>query len=255
MQDFLQQCIDLYLELAGKESKPLRRVTTPFIDQKPEEEFDSGNPYTRGRLAPHANKILMKILYAARMARFDLLRATNYLTTRITKWSDQCDAMLHRLVSYIHSTLEWKMYGWVGDPSWELDLCLYTDADFAGDPDTMRSTSGVFLALKSGEMAADAVDAALSAGTVSGSFFQEYGERLCESIENMRNLVYAFYDRNFSFADMLRKYPEMRGKLTDCLIGDVDGKDYSDLFARVAEFADLPEPLTHGRAPKEALSA
>ena len=98
-------------------------------------------------------------------------------------------------------------------------------------------------------MAAEAVDTALSEGVISGSFFEEYGERLCDSIENMRNLVYAFYDENFSFADMLRKYPEMRGKLTDCLIGDVDGKDYSDLFARVAEFAALPEPIKHGRAP------
>jgi flavin-dependent dehydrogenase len=116
-------------------------------------------------------------------------------------------------------------------------------------------SSGVFLALKSGEMAADAVDAALNADTVSGSFFGEYGERLCQSIENMRSLVYAFYDPNFSFADMLRKYPEMRGKLTDCLIGDVDGKDYSDLFKCISEFAQIPEPLSHGRAPQEAVVA
>jgi len=132
MKDFLQQCIDLYLELAGKDSKPLRKVVTPFIEQKPEDDTDSGDPTSKGKLAPYASQILMKILYAARFARFDLLRATNYLTTRITKWSEQCDLMTHRLMCY--------MYGWVGDPSWELELCLFTDADFAGDPDTMRST-------------------------------------------------------------------------------------------------------------------
>jgi hypothetical protein len=32
-----------------------------------------------GYLAPIASKILMKVLYAARMARFDLLRATAFL--------------------------------------------------------------------------------------------------------------------------------------------------------------------------------
>ena len=97
------------------------------------------------------------------------------------------------------------------------------------------------------------MDAALNAGTVKGSFFKEYGDRLCEAIENMRSLVYAFYDPNFSFAKMLMKYPDVRGKLTDCLIGDLEGKDYTDLFQCVAEFAQLPEPLKHGRAPLEAV--
>ncbi len=148
---------------------------------------------------------------------------------------------------------------WVtGEYSYRSRACASDGLLLAGDAFAFLDpvfSSGVFLALKSGEMAAEAVDAALSQGIVSGSFFEEYGERLCESIENMRNLVYAFYDENFSFADMLRKYPEMRGKLTDCLIGDVDGKDYSELFARVAEFASLPEPLKHGRAPASLVTA
>jgi flavin-dependent dehydrogenase/chorismate-pyruvate lyase len=162
------------------------------------------------------------------------------------------------IAEYLAEAEQFGEYWVTGEYSYRSRNCASDGLLLAGDAFAFLDpvfSSGVFLALKSGEMAADAVDAALSAGTVSGSFFQEYGERLCESIENMRNLVYAFYDRNFSFADMLRKYPEMRGKLTDCLIGDVDGKDYSDLFACVAEFADLPEPLSHGRAPKEALSA
>src|SRR6185369_4518661 len=56
-------------------------------------------------------------------------------------------------------------------------------------------SSGVFLALKSGEMAADAVDAALAAGDTSGARFADYGENLCRAMENMRKLVYAFYDK------------------------------------------------------------
>ena len=95
----------------------------------------------------------------------------------------------------------------------------------------------------------------LQNGMSEGELLLRAGKPDSESIENMRNLVYAFYDTNFSFAEMLKKYPEMRGKLTDCLIGDLDGKDYSDLFARVSEFAQLPEPLMHGRAPREAVPA
>ena len=39
------------------------------------------------------------------------------------------------------------MIGWIADELAELTLTLYSDADFAGDPDSMKSTSGVFLAL------------------------------------------------------------------------------------------------------------
>lgn len=113
-------------------------------------------------------------------------------------------------------------------------------------------SSGVFLALKSGELAADAIDAALAAGDVSAGRFAEYGEQLCAAIENMRRLVYAFYDTNFSFGRMLKRYPELRGRLTDCLIGDLMEEKYGELFEAISEFAVVPAPLPHGRVPVAA---
>ena len=110
-------------------------------------------------------------------------------------------------------------------------------------------SSGVFLALKSGELAADAVDAALTAGDVSAARFDGYGETLCRGIENMRKVVYAFYDENFSFGKMIKAYPDQRGRLTDSLIGDLFELDFTDLHAAMAEFAEIPAPLSHGRAP------
>jgi len=115
-------------------------------------------------------------------------------------------------------------------------------------------SSGVFLALKSGEMAADAVDAALSANDVSGGRFVEYGERLCRGIENMRKLVYAFYDKDFSFGRMLKAYPQHRGRLTDSLIGDLFDRDFTELHAAISEFAELPPELDYGRAPVSAVA-
>src|SRR5690606_9718102 len=112
-------------------------------------------------------------------------------------------------------------------------------------------SSGVFLALKSGEMAADAVHAALKSGDSSASVFASYGEELCEHIETMRKIVYAFYDPAFSFAKLIRKYPDLRPRLTDALIGNVEGQDYSDLARAMSDFADLPPPLKYGRVPAE----
>lgn len=108
-------------------------------------------------------------------------------------------------------------------------------------------SSGVYLALTTGSMAADAVDLALKKGDSSGDQFREYGERVCQGIEWMRKLVYAFYDDNFSFKDVVMKYAEVRRDLTDCLIGDLMDKDYTELFERVSEFADLPDELPHGK--------
>ena len=113
-------------------------------------------------------------------------------------------------------------------------------------------SSGVFLALKSGELVADAVDAALTANDVRAAQFASYGEQVCVALENMRKLVYAFYDVNFSFGRMLKHYPQHRGVLTDCLIGDLFEAKYGQLFGSISEFADLPAPLSHGRAPAAA---
>jgi flavin-dependent dehydrogenase len=110
-------------------------------------------------------------------------------------------------------------------------------------------SSGVFLALKSGEMAADAVDAALASGDPSAAQFANYGEELCRGIENMRKLVYAFYDPNFSFARMLKAYPDQKGRLTDSLIGDLFHFDFTELHAAMRDFAELPPELDHGRVP------
>ena len=54
-----------------------------------------------GELQPIAARVLMKVLYGARMARFDLLRPMCALATHITKWTSHCDKALHRLMCFI----------------------------------------------------------------------------------------------------------------------------------------------------------
>ena len=62
-------------------------------------------PREPGTLAPIAAKVIMKVFYAARVARFDLLRAIGFLACHITKWGGLCDERLHRLMCYIRTTL------------------------------------------------------------------------------------------------------------------------------------------------------
>ena len=102
----------------------------------------------KGELGSIAARILMRILYAARMARYDLLRATNRLTSYIHFWDEDCDKRLHRLIQYIHETVNFRMFGWVGDKTCDIGFHTYSDADFAGCPRTLRSTSGAQLQLE-----------------------------------------------------------------------------------------------------------
>ena len=90
----------------------------------------------------------MKLLYAARLARFDLLRAICHLATFVTRWTSECDRKLHRLVCYVNSTKHLRMVGWVGDSLGELSPHLYADADFAGCVASQKSTSGYYLVIR-----------------------------------------------------------------------------------------------------------
>ena len=153
MEQFLRSCVDRYLEVAG--DVKLNKVVTPelheetknHVSRKPAKEGPSvvcnwcnnlvptdgsatapdqrgGTPEmatkepVRGHLAPHAASVLMKLLYGARIARFD------------------------HLMCYVHHTKHWRMVGWVGDSMDDVRLALYADADFAGCVDSLRSTSG-----------------------------------------------------------------------------------------------------------------
>ena len=85
----------------------------------------------------------MKILWAARLARFDLLRAVCHLAQNVTKWTTDCDRKLLRLVGYIQYSKGYRLMGWVGDKLEQCQPHLYADADFAGCSETQRSTSGL----------------------------------------------------------------------------------------------------------------
>jgi flavin-dependent dehydrogenase len=108
-------------------------------------------------------------------------------------------------------------------------------------------STGLFLAVNSADLVADAVDAALRRGNVSGRAFVDYGETMRRRIEALRRLVFAFYAEDFSFKDLIRKHPEVRGDVTDVLIGNLD-RDFIALDAALSEFLELPAVSEHGRA-------
>lgn len=106
-------------------------------------------------------------------------------------------------------------------------------------------SSGVYFALTSGVLGADAVHEALTAGDTSAARFREYGAEMRKRIEPMRRLVYAFYDTGFRFGQFLKEYPEQRANVTGVLTGDLT-QDFDPFFDQVGKYAYVPGPLPHG---------
>ena len=81
-------------------------------------------------------------------------------------------------------------------------------------------SSGVLLALRSGELAADAIVAGLRAGDLSAERLGRWVPGFNRGVDRMRRLVCEYYD-GFSFGGFVRAFPHLKGALTDLLIGDL----------------------------------
>ena len=149
---------------------------------------------------------------------------------------------------HLTSAQQVDRYRVTGDVSYRSRYCAGHGLLLVGDAYAFLDpvfSSGLYLALHGGVLAGEFVDSALKKRDFGASQFLAYSTKLRGEIETMRKLVYAFYDPHFSFSSVMKKYPYLKGDLTDCLIGNLY-RDFSQLFAALAEFVDVPEPLDYG---------
>ncbi|MFN6191672.1 MAG: NAD(P)/FAD-dependent oxidoreductase [Planctomycetia bacterium] len=91
-------------------------------------------------------------------------------------------------------------------------------------------SSGILLALKSGELAADAITAALDAGDTSAARLGTWGPDYIRGMERMRRLVCEFYE-GFNFGRFVKRHPHLKGHVTDLLIGDLFNDRVDEIVA------------------------
>ena len=114
--------------------------------------------------------------------------------------------------------------------------------DAFGFLDPVYST-GLFLALKSGEMAADVIIEAFRKKDFSEAQLGSFGPAFVNGMEAFRKLVYAFYTKEFSFSRFLSEYPEHQGGIVDILSGDVFRKDVTHIFPAMSEMCPFPPEM------------
>lgn len=101
--------------------------------------------------------------------------------------------------------------------------------DAFGFIDPIYST-GVFLALKSGEFAADAIHSAFDSNNFSAEQLGGWQAEHRRGIDLFRKLVYAFYTPEFSFGMFFRQFPQYRNNMTDLLMGNVFKPGVDEMF-------------------------
>ena len=107
-------------------------------------------------------------------------------------------------------------------------------------------STGVVLALKSGELAADAICRCLDENDLSGAGLGRFADGFLAGVRSFRKLVYAFYDPHFGFAEFLRAHPECRQGVIDILSGNVFGSGVESIFEPMARMCRLPEDSSVG---------
>lgn len=132
---------------------------------------------------------------------------------------DLCPAVQQRLANAHRVT----GYFATKDYSYRATQCAgdgwVTVGDAFGFLDPLYS-SGVLLALRSAEMAADAIAEGFQINNLSAAQLGKWGPSLNQGIDRMRRLVCEYYD-GFSFGMFVKNYPHLTGTVTDLLIGDL----------------------------------
>jgi len=129
-----------------------------------------------------------------------------------------------RLVSKFHVARDFEYDSTqTAGPGW----VLVGDARGSLDP---LFSAGVFLALKSGELAADSILAGLEMGDLSPRQLGCWETEFSPGVARLRKLVRAFYTKEFSFNRLLAEHPDQQEPLSQVLAGEFFSPAADSLF-------------------------
>ena len=111
-------------------------------------------------------------------------------------------------------------------------------------------SSGVYFALKSGELAADCLVDGLRRGDVSAATLGKWLPDFARQTGLIRKLVYAFYSGEFRVGQFVQEFPQHQKELVDLLIGRVfdgrPGKIFDDLEPWLRQRAEAKSAESRG---------
>ena len=122
-------------------------------------------------------------------------------------------------------------------------------------------SSGVLFALKSGEMAADAIVEGLRNGDTSAALLGKWGPNFSRGLDRMRRLLCEYY-AGFNIGKFVRKFPHLQSPITDLLVGHLFSDHVDQIWEPIESMRnlkDLPIPAwdanMDGKADRKAAEA
>ena len=92
MREYYDDCCAVYTKVTGVTK--FKKALTPFLS---ESAFSKENDEVKGQLGPSSSKFTMKVLWLARIARPDVMKACSDLTTKANNWTRNDDTILYRI--------------------------------------------------------------------------------------------------------------------------------------------------------------
>ena len=145
MKSYADGVVETYCQITGFDRSRLKKVPTPFLP----ESYTDEDLSQAGDLQKDASRILMRMLWLSRLSRPDLSFIVTRLASRVASWTKFEDRQLHRCISYVNCTKDFILKGKVDQQSDPI-LEVFTDADFASCQHSAKSTSGLWIQIRTG---------------------------------------------------------------------------------------------------------
>ena len=141
VDDYVANAVQRFLKEYGKK---LSTVTSHHLSS--EESGRLGEE--PGRFSSSASSHVATLLFLSRVARPDISVAVQRLCRVVTKWTTTHDAALIRLYAYLDSVGPIALHSeFSPDDLQDVQLVMWSDADWCGDSEDTKSTSGLLLEL------------------------------------------------------------------------------------------------------------
>jgi hypothetical protein len=128
MKEFLRDAVSRYLRETGQ--KHISAARTPYLP----ENFNPKGIEIAGVFAKTCSSHLMRLLFAARLARPDIVVSITRLASKVTSWSLSHDRALRRLMQHVQHTADLELVSSLSSRGLEnAVLVLSPDADLANE--------------------------------------------------------------------------------------------------------------------------
>ena len=141
MTDMDSYTTNAIMKFKEQEQVKLPRVSSPFLTK--EEWAQEGQP---GIYSESCASYVATLLFLSRVARPDISVAVQRLCKVVTKWTTTHDAAILRLYGYLDTSGPMALRGELSPKDLQdVEIAMWTDADWCGDAEDTKSTSGMLL--------------------------------------------------------------------------------------------------------------